>query len=192
MERRSGYIACRAVQWTVIALCLCCTVAGAQERRIRTRISNAAFTVTALPLLAAREWGTFVQNGIDPEIILMNSSLVPPALVQGDIDYQAGVGPASVNATLSGFPTRAIWFSTERISYWLMGRPQYKTMESLRGRKIAISGLGGTIHVAYLIALEKLGLNPKDYVLVAIPGQQVQLLYSLEAGFVDGARKSVV
>ena len=159
----------------------------AQEKRIKTRISNAAFTITALPLLAARDWGTFSANGLDAELILMNSALVPPALVQGDIDYQAGVGPASVNATLTGFPTRAIWFSSDKISYWLMGRPQYKTMESLKGRKIAISGLGGTIHVAYLMALEKLGINPKDYVLVSIPGQQIQLLYSLDSGYVDAA-----
>jgi ABC-type nitrate/sulfonate/bicarbonate transport system substrate-binding protein len=164
--------------------------ADAQERRIKTRISNAAFTITALPLLAARDWGTFSANGLDSELILMNSALVPPALVQGDIDYQAGVGPASVNATLTGFPTRAIWFSSDKISYWLMARPQYKTMESLKGKKIALSGLGGTIHVAYLMALEKLGVNPKDYVLVSIPGQQIQLLYSLESGYVDAAMLS--
>src|SRR5229473_4537061 len=162
-------------------------VADTQERRIKTRISNAAFTITALPLLAARDWGTFSANGLDAELILMNSALVPPALVQGDIDYQAGVGPASVNATLSGFPTRAIWFSADKISYWLMARPQYKTLESLKSKKIALTGLGGTIHVAYLMSLEKLGLNPKDYVLVSIPGQQIQLLYSLESGYVDAA-----
>jgi ABC-type nitrate/sulfonate/bicarbonate transport system substrate-binding protein len=160
---------------------------AAQERRVKTRISNAAFTITALPLLAARDWGTFAANGLDVEIILMNSALVPPALVQGDIDYQAGVGPASVNATLSGFPTRAIWFSSDKISYWLMARPQYKTLESLKGKKIAISGLGGTIHVAYLMSLEKLGMSPKDHVLVSIPGQQIQLLISLESGYVDAA-----
>ena len=163
------------------------TPAGGQERRIKTRISNAAFTITALPLLAARDWGTFSANGLDAELILMNSALVPPALVQGDIDYQAGVGPASVNATLTGFPTRAIWFSSDKISYWLMARPQYKTMESLKGKKIALTGLGGTIHIAYLMALEKLGINPKDYVLVSIPGQQLQLLVSLESGYVDAA-----
>jgi len=169
-------------------LVLSLTVSGdAQERRGKTRISNAAFTITALPLLAARDWGIFPANGLDMEIILMNSALVPAALLQGDIDYQAGVGPASVNATLSGFPTRAIWFSSDKISYWLMGRAPYKTMESLKGKKIAITGLGGTIHVAYLMVLEKLGINPKDYVLVSIPGQQIQLLYSLDSGYVDAA-----
>jgi len=178
----------RAQMAAFMALLVCLPVSVlAQERRGKTRISNAAFTITALPLLAARDWRIFPANGLDMEIILMNSALVPPALVQGDIDYQAGVGPASVNATLSGFPTRAIWFSSDKISYWLMGRAPYKTMESLKGKKIAITGLGGTIHVAYLMVLEKLGINPKDYVLVSIPGQQIQLLYSLDSGYVDAA-----
>ena len=174
----------------VIQFAVAMPVFGAQEHRYKARISNAGFTITALPLLAAKEWGLFTANGLDMEIILMQSSIVPAALSQGDIDYQAGVGPASVNATLSGFPTRAIWFSSDRISYWLMAKPPFKTIESLKGKKIAVSGLGGTIHVAMNLALEKIGANPKDFVLVSIPGQQIQILYSLETGFVDGAMMS--
>jgi len=160
---------------------------GAQERRAKLRISNAGFTITALPLLAAKEWGLFTANNLDMEVILMQSSLVPAALTQGDIDYQAGVGPASVNATMSGFATRAIWFSSDKISYWLMAKPQFKTLESLKLKKVAITGLGGTVHVAFLMALEKLGANPKDFVLVSIAGQQIQQLISLESGYVDAA-----
>ena len=174
----------------VVSILLASSVMAAQEQRIKARISNAGFTITALPLLAAKEWGIFSANSLDMEVILMSSAIVPAALSQGDIDYQAGVGPASVNATLSGFPTRAIWFSSERISYWLMARPQYKTVAGLKGKKIAVSGLGGTIHVAMNMALERVGANPKDYVLVSIPGQQIQILYSLESGFVDGAMMS--
>ena len=114
----------------------------AQERRAKLRISNAGFTITALPLLAAKDWGLFTANGLDMEVILMQSSLVPAALTQGDIDFQAGVGPASVNATMTGFATRAIWFSSDRISYWLMAKPQFKTLESLKAKKVAITGLG--------------------------------------------------
>ena len=162
--------------------------AAAQERRSKIRISNAGLTITALPLLAARDWGIFNASGMDVEIIIMAASLAPSALSTGDIDYIAGVGPASVSATLSGLPSRAIWFSSDRISYWLMARPQFKTLEDLKGKKIAVSGgVGGTNHVALLVALEKSGGNAKDYVMVAIPGQQNQLLYSLESGFVEGA-----
>jgi ABC-type nitrate/sulfonate/bicarbonate transport system substrate-binding protein len=166
------------------------TWTSAQERRAKLRISNAGFTITALPLLAAKDWEIFNANGLDMEVILMQSALVPAALTQGDIDYQAGVGPASVNATMTGFATRAIWFSSERISYWLMAKPQFKTLESLKSKKIAITGLGGTVHVAFLLALEKLGVNPKDFVLVSIAGQQIQQLISLESGYVDAAMLS--
>ena len=159
----------------------------AQDKRPKLRISNAGFTITALPLLAAKDWGIFTANGLDMEVILMQSSLVPAALTQGDIDFQAGVGPASVNATMSGFATRAIWFSSDRISYWLMAKPQFKTLEALKSKKVAITGLGGTVHVAFLLALEKLGVSPKDFVLVSIAGQQIQQLISLESGYVDAA-----
>ena len=177
------------IELTIIAsiLLLLVSIGFTQERRTKLRISNAGFTITALPLLAAKDWGLFSANGLDMEVILMQSSLVPAALTQGDIDFQAGVGPASVNATMTGFATRAIWFSSDRISYWLMAKPQFKTLENLKSKKIAITGLGGTVHVAFLLALEKLGVNPKDFVLVSIAGQQIQQLISLESGYVDAA-----
>ncbi len=164
------------------------TDGAAQDKRPRIRISNAGFTITALPLLAAKDWGMFSANGLDVELIVMSPTLAAAAVSQGDIDYVAGVGPASVAATLSGLPSRAIWFSSDRISYWLQAPAQFKTVQSLKGKKIAISGgVGGTNHVALMIALEKSSVNPKDYVMVAIPGQQAQVYYSLESGFVDAA-----
>ncbi|HMF50921.1 MAG TPA: ABC transporter substrate-binding protein [Candidatus Saccharimonadales bacterium] len=179
----------KSVALTIILSVLLLLVSNGftQERRAKLRISNAGFTITALPLLAAKDWGLFSANGLDMEVILMQSSLVPAALTQGDIDFQAGVGPASVNATMTGFATRAIWFSSDRISYWLMAKPQFKTLENLKSKKVAITGLGGTVHVAFLLALEKLGVNPKDFVLVSIAGQQIQQLISLESGYVDAA-----
>ena len=162
--------------------------AASQDRRVKARISNAGFTITALPLLAAKDWGVFSANGLDVELIVMSPTLAAAAIAQGDIDYVAGVGPASVAATLTGLPSRAIWFSSDRISYWLQSAPQYKTIGELKGKKIAISGgMGGTNHVALSIALEKSAVNPKDYVMVGIPGQQLQVLYSMESGFVEAA-----
>lgn len=163
-------------------------VGDTQERRAKVRISNAGFTITALPLLAAKDWGVFSANGVDVELIDMSPTLAAAAVAQGDIDYVAGVGPASVAATLTGLPSRAIWFSSDRISYWLQSAPQYKSVQELKGKKIAISGgVGGTNHVALSIALEKSGVNPKEYVMVGIPGQQLQVLNSVESGFVEAA-----
>ena len=86
-----------------------------QERR-KIRISNATLSYSALPLVAAREWKLFQEQGLDVEVILMRSAAAAAALVPGDLDYQSGIGPASISATLSGVDSRALWSSTNRIT----------------------------------------------------------------------------
>ena len=156
----------------------------AQQRR-RIRVSNANFSFTALPLLAAREWKLFADQGLDIEIILMRSAASAAALGSGDLAYTSGIGPASISATLSGLDSRALWSSSNRIAYWLMAKPEFKSVRDLKGKKIGVSGLGGTSHVAMTLALEKNGLRPKDYVALSVPSGQ--LVPSLESGFVDAA-----
>ncbi len=50
-----------------------------QDRRAKVRISNAGFTITALPLLAAKDWGVFSANGVDVELIVMSPTLAAAA-----------------------------------------------------------------------------------------------------------------
>src|SRR6266576_1766685 len=160
-------------------------MSGAAQERRKIRISNATLSYSALALVAAREWKLFQEQGLDVEIILMRSAAAVAALASGDLDYQSGIGPASISATLSGVDSRALWSSTNRITYWLMAKPEYKSVQDLRHKKIGVSGFGGTSHVAMTVALEKRGLSPKDYVAVSVPGGQV--VQSLDSGFVDAA-----
>ena len=160
------------------------TSGHSQERR-KIRLSNANFSFTALPLLAARDWQLFAEQGLEVEIILMRSAASAAALASGDIDYTSGIGPASISATLSGLDSRALWSSSNRIAYWLMARPEFKTVQDLKNKKIGVSGLGGTSHVSMTLALEKRGLGPKDYIALSVPSGQ--LVPSLESGFVDAA-----
>ena len=158
----------------------------AQQALTKIRIANSALSLTALPLVAAREWGLFGEQGLQVEVVMMNPAISNPAIAAGEINYIAGVGPGSVAATLSGLPLRAVWFSSSRVAYWVMTSPQFKSLADLKGKKIGITGgLGGTNHVALMIALEKTGANPKDYNILSIP--TAELPRSLEAGFVDAA-----
>src|SRR5258707_9283112 len=130
---------------------------GAQERR-KIRISNATLSYSALPLVAAHEWKLFQEQGLDVEIILMRSAAAAAALVSGDLDYQSGIGPASISATLSGVESRALWSSTSHITYWLMAKPQYKSVQELKQKEIGVSGLGGTSTEPVVVAWGKTGL----------------------------------
>ena len=161
--------------------------AASQDKRAKVRISNAGFTITALPLLAAKDWGTsqrqWLGRGVDRHEPAPRGRGPGPGRHRLCRRRLPGIGRRDTQ----GLQSRAIWFSSDRISYWVHSS-QYKTLQDLKGKKIAISGgVGGTNHVALSIALEKLGANPKDYTMVGIPGQQLQVYYSLESGFVDAA-----
>lgn len=169
----------------VLLVCVSLPVTGFTQERRKITISNATLSYSALPLVAAREWKLFEEQALNVEVILMRSAAAAAALVSGDLDYQSGIGPASIGATLSGVDSRALWSSTNRITYWLMAKPEYGSIQDLRRKKIGVSGLGGTSHVALTLALEKRGMGPKEYVAVSVPGGQ--LVQSLESGFIDAA-----
>ena len=59
----------------------------AQEPLSKIRIANSAMSVTALPLVAAREWNFFRDQGLQAEVILMNPAISNPAIAAGEIDY---------------------------------------------------------------------------------------------------------
>ena len=109
--------------------------AFAQEPPTKIRISNSALSVTALPLVAAREWNFFREQGLQAEIIMMNPAISNPAIAAGEIDYVAGVGPGSVAATLAGLPLRAVWFSSNRISYFVTTSPQNQVSSRSKRKK---------------------------------------------------------
>src|SRR5437870_2713167 len=116
---------------------------------------------------------------------LSRSPAANSALASGDIHYVAGVGPNSVAATLRGLPSKAVWFASESLIYTVLARPEFKTLKELRGKRIGLTGLGGTSDVALRIALEAVGENPKDFVIVALGAPQ--RMSGLENGTIEAA-----
>jgi ABC-type nitrate/sulfonate/bicarbonate transport system substrate-binding protein len=113
----------------------------AQEK---IRIAYVGPSLSNLPLLAAKQMGAFARQGLDVEILLLTSQLSAVALGAGELEYVAGVGPGSVSGTLAGIPSRAVWVVSNRILHSVVAQPELKTLHDLRGKKIGVTGLGGT------------------------------------------------
>ncbi len=158
---------------------------AAQERPKKIRITYPTESIAVLPLFAALSWKAFEPNDLQAEIIQARSQVANAVLASGEVGYFAGVGPASISATLRGLPSRAIWFATDELIYTLIARPEFRTVKDLRNKKIGLTGLGGTSHVALQIALESAGENPKNFVYLSITA--AQLPAALETGAVDAA-----
>lgn len=78
-----------------------------------------------------------------------------------------------------------MWFASDQLIYSLTARPEFQNLRDLRGKKIGVTGLGGTSHVALQIALEASGENPKNFVYVVLGA--AQMLPALETGTVEAA-----
>ena len=158
---------------------------AAQERQRKIRITYPTESIAVLPLFAAYRWKTFEDNDLQAEIIQARSQVANAALASGEIGYFAGVGPASVSATLRGLQSRAVWFASDEIIYLLLARPEFSSVRDLRQKKIGLTGLGGTAHVALQIAMEAVGENPKNFLYISITA--AQLMAALESGVIDAA-----
>ena len=172
----------------LIVLCelicaLCLSVPSFAQDRVR--IAYVGPSLSNLPLLAAKETGIFARHKLDVEILLLTSQLSAVALGAGELEYVAGVGPGSVGGTLAGIPSRAVWVVSNRILHSVVAQPEVKSLQDLRGKKIGVTGLGGTTHTSLMMAIEKFGGNPREYIVVSLGPQQY--LRALVSKAVDAA-----
>ena len=157
----------------------------AQDKLTRIRVAYPSGGICCLAMYGAIQWKIFEENGLFAEIVQIRSQIGNMALMANEIQYFTGVGPASVSATLRGMASRGIWFASDQLIYSLMARPEFQNLRDLRNKKIGVTGLGGTQHVALQIALEGAGENPKNFAYVVLGA--AQLLPALESGIVDAA-----
>lgn len=75
--------------------------------------------------------------------------------------------------------------ASERLVYSIIARPEFKSLKDLRGKRIAVTGLGGTSEVVLRIGLEAAGENPKDFIIIGLGA--AQLMSGLESGSIEAA-----
>ena len=146
-------------------------------------------SATQAPLWAAKEGHYFEKYGIkNLEIIQFSGGQpVTRALIGGDIQISTTGGAAVVNARLKGADTVIIARTVGVFPYTLFVGKEIREAAELKGRKVAVSTVGGSGYVAMQYALRKLGLDPdKDVAMLQI-GDFGTRLASLAAGTVQGA-----
>jgi NitT/TauT family transport system substrate-binding protein len=159
-------------------------LAGAQEL-LR---AGTIFSATQAPLWAAKEGRYFEKYGIrNLEVIQFSGGQpVTRALIGGDIQISTTGGAAVVNARLKGADTVIIARTVGVFPYTLYVGKDIREASELKGKRLAVSTVGGSGYVAMQYALRKLGVDPdKDVTMLQI-GDFGTRLASLAAGTVQG------
>jgi len=155
---------------------------------IRSNFASSITSESIAVFWVARDQGFFQRNGLDIQFIQMpRSALSVAALIAGEIDMAVIGGGHILNAATGGGDVVGIANFVQQLDYRLVGRPEVKRPEDLRGKRIAVSGTGAVSHIVALLALEKLGLDPNQQKItfVGIPGTELNRRIALETGNVD-------
>jgi ABC-type nitrate/sulfonate/bicarbonate transport system substrate-binding protein len=146
------------------------------------------FSATQAPLWAAREGRYFEQYGIrNLEVIQFSGGQpVTRALIGGDIQISTTGGAAVVNARLKGADTVIIARTVGVFPYTLYVSKDIRDASELKGKRLAVSTVGGSGYVAMQYALRKLGLDPDKDVAMLQVGDFATRLASVAGGTVQG------
>ena len=147
----------------------------AQTPPQRVRIAYSSTGVNYVDLFLAKEKGYFREEGLEPQFIQMSTNLAITANIAGELDGQAAVGSA-IRAVLRGAPLRVVVVTLRRPLFWLVVRPEYRSIKELKGKVLGISTIGGSQHMRAKGMLAAGGLDAeKEVTSIQISDQTMQL-----------------
>src|SRR4029079_14346472 len=155
---------------------------GAEAARLR--LSVPVHGVSHVAFYVAKDKGYFQQEGLDVEVILMSAPIGIRALIAGDVDAST-VGGSALPPIFRGAPLRMVFISFDKPTHWLYAKPEIRTVKDLKGRKVAIDGLGGTLESLLRSVLEKNGLEGGRDVPFLVVGTPPGRFIALNSGAVD-------
>jgi ABC-type nitrate/sulfonate/bicarbonate transport system substrate-binding protein len=181
----------RLIFCAALALMLSCAeISGAQSPKLMPlHIAVSTNTVTWFPLYVGWKKGIFKEQGFEILPIRMSVRTALAALGSKQIHYITPIG-SSMTAIAQGFPGKVIMIFAKRSHLVLITRRDIRTAEQLRGKNIAISLPGGTVHRQLLKIFEKYDIRPGDVNVINL-GETPNRALALSRGLVDGAMLNI-
>ena len=168
-------------------LCFAPGPAHSQERE-KLRVSTLFIGSSLVPLWIAQEQGIFARNGVDVELIWMQSTLSTTALLAGEVDVVFGT-PQTILAVLTAknpppLVTIAAWGSASE--HWLVVNPAIKSAKDLEGKTLGTSRPRSADHGYTILMLERMGIDPRKITFLSTGGQASRSA-AVEAGTTMGS-----
>jgi NitT/TauT family transport system substrate-binding protein len=134
----------------------------------RVRIGYTSPTPNHAVLWVADSAGLLKKNGIDPEIVYMPGNISLPSLLAGEIHFGQMTGALMAPGRLQGGDPVMLLSVQDYLDDRFVVRPNIKSMEELKGKRIGISRFGAASHMRVLNMLPRYGLSDKDVTFLQI------------------------
>jgi NitT/TauT family transport system substrate-binding protein len=151
----------------------------------KIRVGYGALTVHYAPIWVAGDAQLYRKNGLDAEVLYLESALVRTALVAGDIAMGGMSATTMAAPRLQGADGVLLASFSNTLQYRLVVRPEIKSVADLKGKRVGVAGFGLGAHRGAQILLAKLGLNPDTEVVMLQIGGEPTRIAALVAGSID-------
>lgn len=154
----------------------------------RVRVGFSAISLANSPVWIAEERGFFKKNDIDVEAIVVGGGATRSvsAVIAGDLQFGTTGGNAIISANFSGSDVAMFAAGNNKGIQRLMVKPDIKTPEQIKGKRVGVTALGSSGHLAMLLMFRKWGLNPEDVTVVQLGASPIMLV-NLQKGGIDAA-----
>ncbi len=146
-------------------------------------------SISSIDLFIAQERGFFLEEGLEARLVQVRATVAIAALLSEQVQGLGSIGSA-IRAIERGAPIKVLAVSLRQPLFWLVARPEIKSISDLRGKVVGVVTLGGSQHTALKRMLQSAKVNPDTDVTTILAGDVPTQLQALVADSIQAAALS--
>jgi NitT/TauT family transport system substrate-binding protein len=158
----------------------------AEAQLKKTRMAVPGYTISMISFFAAKMNGYYAAEGLDVELIATRAGTANLAVLSGSVEFSA-VPLAGLTTALRGGPLKILFVHFDKPQHELFTKRELQELKALRGRKIAVAGIGTIGDTILREHLNANGIDAGHDVTILGIGAPETRLASLLSGNVDAA-----
>ena len=173
--------------YLLVFLALNAASQAAQPELTKLTVGYSPISAATLPFFIALEERLFQKHGLEVVPVFFGGSpLINAAIMAGEFPIGLTGGAGIISSQLAGSDLTVIGSYLQVLTIDGMAKPEIKSINDLKGKKVAVSRIGASTYFAGLSMLDSRGMKPTDVVFIQAGGVG-ESFAALVNGAVDAA-----
>jgi NitT/TauT family transport system substrate-binding protein len=165
------------------------SAAESQGQLQKATVTYSSRSISSIDLFIAQDRGFFREEGLEARLVQVRATVAIAAILSDEVHALGSIGSA-MRATERGAPVKVLAVSLRRPLFWLVTRPEIKSISELKGKVVGVVTLGGSQHTALKRILQNAAINPDSEVTTVLSGDVPAQLQALAVNSIQAAALS--
>ncbi|HEY0582105.1 MAG TPA: ABC transporter substrate-binding protein, partial [Chloroflexota bacterium] len=149
-------------------------------------VVSSSVTPNNLAEWLAKESGIFAKHGLDAEFQTLTDANSVAAIISGGVHFTPTGASQAVLASTGGADLVILGVKIPTFPWKFYARPEIKSIEDMRGKKVGITAAGAPFDVGLRMVLPRVGLQPDKDVTFVAAGSIPNVTAALISGGLEG------